>query len=469
MNTTLSKDIYLYISAACNLKCNYCYISKNSHLKEVDDIIAESFKKEHYYLNLAKHYLDNDLSNVDTLEFWGAEPTLGLYRVDNTVRDFIQECPKLYHFVFSTNCTTKETVPSIKHFLDVLSEYTNRQFLISLQISVDGPAEFTDLTRGEGTTEKILKNYKELIDSQILRAYPNVECKIQLKPTLNKETLKMLETKEQNLYYYQWLEENFYDITPSENIKFYSLPNFAVPGEYTKEDGERLAQVIKIQKELEKEDKEKHYFKYYKRIALFSGDLDTDNISCKDLCVYGGFCSPAISHIGFLPNDEVCLCHRAFTNFVESYTQDESNETKDPSAIIKMAGDSKAINSFICKNYDEYKNYERRMRNFYFDPAYDKYQNPDGFTALKATIANQVMMLAAAGQILPKYKRYDEAIKVANYFVNSDYPICQHANLSISGINTCMTLGDLRMFCNGAIDLLLEKEENENDLLARTE
>ena len=60
------------------------------------------------------------------------------------------------------------------------------------------------------------------------------------------------------------------------------------------------------------------------------------------------------------------------------------------------------------------------MRNFYFDPTYDKYQNPDGFTALKATIANQVMILAAAGQILPKYKRYDEAIKVANYFVNSD-------------------------------------------------
>ena len=124
MDTTLSKDIYLYISAACNLKCNYCYISKNSHLKEIDDIIAESFKKEHYYLNLAKHYLDNNLSNVDTLEFWGAEPTLGLHRVDNTVRDFIQECPKLYHFVFSTNCTTKETVPSIKHFLDILSEFT---------------------------------------------------------------------------------------------------------------------------------------------------------------------------------------------------------------------------------------------------------------------------------------------------------------------------------------------------------
>lgn len=459
MNTNSSKSIYFYIGALCNLKCNYCYISKNKYLKDIDDLMIESFKKDKFYLNLAKTYLEQDLPLVDTIEFWGAESTLALDRTHNTVRDFIEACPKLCKFLFSTNCTTPQTIPVTKNFLDLLAEYPDRKFELHIQISVDGPEEYTDAGRGIGTTKKIIENFNKLIESKLLFAYDNVDCKIHLKPTLNSDTLKLLENKENIIKYFQWFEDTFYDKMPRHLYVAYALPNLAIPAEYSSDDGKRFAKILALQDQIDKENKELHYFKYFQSIMLFNFYQKIEGLNSRNLCSQGGFCAPGVQHIGFLPDGQVCVCHRAFTNFIDSYCSSSENETEHQTAIVKNANQAKAINNLICKDYDDFKNFERKMRNFYYKKGYDTDQKVLQNTSLKATITNQVMILAASGQILPKYKRYDEAVRVANFFVNSRYPICMHANLTMSGINMCLPLGDLRMFCNGALDFILAKQE----------
>ena len=77
--------IILYDTAICNLKCSYCFVSKNEGLKIVDKELEDSFKDSDYYLNLAKKYLDNDLSNITHVEIWGAEVLLHLDRTFNFI------------------------------------------------------------------------------------------------------------------------------------------------------------------------------------------------------------------------------------------------------------------------------------------------------------------------------------------------------------------------------------------------
>lgn len=42
----------------CNLNCRYCNIDKNPILKDIDQILEESFKDD-YYFNRVKKYFPN--------------------------------------------------------------------------------------------------------------------------------------------------------------------------------------------------------------------------------------------------------------------------------------------------------------------------------------------------------------------------------------------------------------------------
>ena len=92
--------IILYDTALCNLNCSYCFISKNQGLKEVDEELKKSFADKDYYLNLAKKYLNNDLSNITHLEIWGGETLLHLDRTFNFIDQLINNSPNFFNIMF---------------------------------------------------------------------------------------------------------------------------------------------------------------------------------------------------------------------------------------------------------------------------------------------------------------------------------------------------------------------------------
>ena len=65
-------------SSSCDLKCSYCYITKNCSFYNYDSIVKEAWRSGSYLTKIKQVFqkLDADPTQVKDLEFWGGEPTL---------------------------------------------------------------------------------------------------------------------------------------------------------------------------------------------------------------------------------------------------------------------------------------------------------------------------------------------------------------------------------------------------------
>ena len=54
----------LYATATCNLKCKYCYIDKTPILKEIDNILVESYKDDYYFNFMKDMFYQENLREV---------------------------------------------------------------------------------------------------------------------------------------------------------------------------------------------------------------------------------------------------------------------------------------------------------------------------------------------------------------------------------------------------------------------
>ena len=99
----------------------------------------------------------------------------------------------------------------------------------------------------------------------------NTELILHFKPTLDNESIKILQTKEKIIEYYQ-----FFDIliSAAKNINnpnlviFDTVPNTASPSPHTTEDGILFANLCRLCNEIQNEGCDK-YFKIYKYIMPY--------------------------------------------------------------------------------------------------------------------------------------------------------------------------------------------------------
>ena len=73
----------------CNLNCTYCTIDKNPALKEVDDLLAESYENYQEYLDRIDKYLPNPYQ-LRRIETWGGEPTYAWERMIPMIHKLIE-------------------------------------------------------------------------------------------------------------------------------------------------------------------------------------------------------------------------------------------------------------------------------------------------------------------------------------------------------------------------------------------
>ena len=90
----------VFSCSICNLNCVYCNIDKNPALKELDDILEDSFKRD-YYFNRIKKYFNKD--GLRTLETWGGEPLLKIERIFPLIDSLVKYYPNFQTFFSSTN------------------------------------------------------------------------------------------------------------------------------------------------------------------------------------------------------------------------------------------------------------------------------------------------------------------------------------------------------------------------------
>lgn len=446
--------LILYTTATCNLNCTYCFIDKNPALVKIDNWLDESFMQTpDYYFNLAKEMFIRE--NLEEMQMWGGEPFLAMHRAYHTVDECIKYFPNLKTFMASTNMVSPQFSDEFWGLIDVLGKHSDRQFTFRLQLSCDGPTEFTDVNRGEGVSEKIREVFHKLVQDVQTKLPNNVTLAAHMKPTLDIRAIGMLQTEEAVYNYFHFFE-NYYqyylDNNKKSNFKFsLPIPNTAVPSPHTKEDGIKFANYCRITRKLEKEKRFKHY-KVCTSFVRKRKSADSLPLSLSGQC--GGHCGNGRASIGLLPNNMISCCHNGFVDMLSEYKKNvmaNNSEHLDTTVIEKGLFTNQHNSLIFDKDSREFEMYQRELEEFY-----DK-----NSTAKVTNLASLILLCARNGQVEEKYKNKEEAIRGA-YFILMHTAYCVRDNLGTSGSIYMPPIGFVRLLLNGAREYIEEDCENGN-------
>lgn len=443
------KTCVLYTTAVCNLNCSYCYIDKNPALKRIDDMLDKSFEGD-YYFDFIREMFPN-IGQLETIEVWGGEPFLRMDRIYHTLHRVIGHYPFFRTIFASTNHAFDGWVDQVLGLAQQFGKYPDRDFTFSLQLSVDGPPEIQDKNRGAGVAEKCEKNFRELL-ARVGDTLPgNVTLIMHHKPTLTLETIRMLSNKQAIRDYYTYFDNLIHEVRALgfTNVQMMpNLPNTAQPIPAAREDGEMFAQFCRLCRELELENKETKFVQYYDHFLphrRFYVPYGPTSYRYRDFT-----CGTGHTVVGLLPGRIVSACHNGFVDLVGEYkklsTANEGRTVIDPSMFFSQAPTRFAIPQM------EYPAYERHMGHF----------AKNGTSARLAGITAQILMLAMTGQVDEKYIDEKEALQAA-IFYQSHMSFCVRDNYAVTGSVSTVPLGMLRLFLNGAKDVIEQAELEERD------
>ena len=437
----------IYPTGVCNLNCRYCGINKNPALKEIDEVLGESFKGDYYFNRIKEYFPRKDmLRNVET---WGGEPFIHMDRIYPLVRQLIDYYPYFDSMYSSTNFSYNSWLDQFFGLMDVFGEYPYRDFKYCLQLSVDGPTEINDAGRGNGVTERCIANFDKLVAALAEGRLPsNVRLTITEKGTLDCGTIKNLLSKDKIIEYYQFYEDNFIDKIaklklPNVGIT-HGIPNTAVPSPVTVQEGKEFAEFCRMCREIEAENAEKHYFKYYQEITPFGSDVTQDWLTYK----YGYHtCGTGDSVVGFLPDNMMSTCHEGFTQMVEDYEKYNALDKNEQKSITfdKFVGEQKVS---LCTNDEGYATFEYKMSTYCQEET----------TARLATSAAMNTALAMAGQVDEAFLDETNALKGA-IFIQAHTSYCIKDNYNKTGSYTMTPVGIYKLLLNGAMRYIQHEGE----------
>lgn len=429
----------LYTCGVCNLQCRYCGIDKNPVLKDIDAALGKSFEGD-YYFNRIKEYFPNR-GQLKRIETWGGEPFMKMDRIYHTLHKVIQHYPYFCEMYSSTNFSYPTWTDQVFGLFDQFGQYPDRDFSYCLQLSCDGPEYINDAGRGEGVTKKCLENFNKLLSEMKERLPDNVHLVMTIKATLDNDSIRNLCDKQKLIEYYQFFEEEF--ITKALDLKMDNVeiigahPNTAVPSPVTKEEGELFAEFCRICREIEAENYQKKYFKYYREITPFTTDI------CQDCLTYNyayHTCGTGTSMIGFLPDNMLSTCHEGFTFFIEEYKKMAATSDRIDHSTINFDTFLQDQTVKYCVNDAGYAEHERQMSLY----------NVPGAKARLGNLTALILTLALAGQIEPCYANQENALKAA-IFIQAHTSYCIKDNYNRTGSITNTPVGILKLLLNGAM------------------
>lgn len=439
MKKTNLRELIIYPSGICNLKCKYCYIVKNKYLKEIDDSLKKSFEDRYYYVNFLEKLSEFfNIQTMDRIALWGAEPSLGYSRCSDLLGVLTRKYQNVSTLMASSNMTTDCLVDGIFEILYKVSG-CGHNVTFNQQISIDGPAWINETNRGIGTTKKIIDNFDKIL-SLDGKMPEGTKIRFQFKPTLSVDQIVEMTSKERIKEYFNFFEENFYKkVTGLKNISCGKAGiSLVSPANYTVDDGLAYAEFCRLCKEMERSGECNAYLANDFRLEHECRNYGSGSYKCT-----GGFCGLGVSNIGLLPDYNLCLCHRTFGSFCENYNKDASTFTSKfvPDRIFEGQKD---FESSLFK-FENTENVLRIYRDYY----------SKNTTTLLVSLTNMIRGLANCGQILPKYKDEQTALKAAKIYQQC-HGICAKDCYDLTGTLSSVSLGGLRLMLNGAIEYLAE-------------
>lgn len=448
------KSAELYLSSSCNLKCSYCYISKNPGFYELDKMVQKNLSNNIYLKNLKKAFPDKYA--LEELILWGGEPSLGFEPFGNHLYSILDEFPNITKFMTSTNFCT-----DIKNFTDLFDKINDygRPVEFKIQISLDGPIYINDTNRGLGTTEAILENLRSLTEYANEKQWENLNLSMSFKPTISIENIKhfLSGTQEENFKrvvgYHKFFEsifEEFENTNQNSKIELNSKPamTYVMPGQYTSEDGKLFTEFLKLMHEIEKEHDQHPIFKFTNRIDATRNRM----LKGYEAFVRGstcGYCSIFKSRMAILPTEEGLMagCHRSFSDYFESYLKGRE-DLNERNVISVSEGLTNAVkdNFFYSITQSDMLKMQEKMRQIY-----------SAIELPIVAIASLIYELALIGQTDPVYLDDNDKLVRAAYIIRNNTP-CLYDHMATTGTFMTMDPSVIRLYCNGAIEYILESE-----------
>lgn len=436
--------VVLYTCGVCNLNCRYCTIDKNPILKDIDNLLGESFEGDYYYNRIKEYFPRKD--QLKRLETWGGEPFLKMERIYPLVHKLINYYPYFNEMFSSTNFAYDGWIDKFMGLMNCFKAHPKRQFKYDLQLSVDGPEYINDNNRGHGVTKKCIENFNKLIDIIEQGNFPdNVKLCFMLKGTWDTDCIHKLNNKEKLIEFFQFYESAYMDRVHklnNPNISIIeSIPNTAVPAPVTQEDGKIFAQLVQKCREIEGENLIHHYFKYYRRITPFT---DGKCSNCLSYCGIRHNCGSGSTMLGLLPHNMVSACHEGFVQMVEKY-KEYANIRSDKELTVQLDHFLTEHPVPMCMSDEGYLIHEKKMETY----------NNLNSTAQTATTVGMIIALAMSGQINKKYLNEYNALYAARYIATTT-AYCIKNNYAVTGSFLLESVDLYKLLLNGALEYLTQ-------------
>lgn len=460
--------ITLFTTALCNLNCSYCYIckDKNGGLKKIDEDLEKMYETGEYIETV----LDIDPEAKDyikELSLWGGEPFLGIYRLIDHLDEFFINFPNINFIDTSTNLTLPDHYKRIQDLIDAidknyhllnLSKHGSQKFKISIQISIDGPEEMNDITRGSGSTKKICDNWKEVVNN--LKFDP---CKYEIefftKTTLSRSSWKFIDTPEKAYKWCEFFHKALHEPWEKSGCEAYyrhGLWNNAAPTEWTKEDGLKYAEVSRIfQKIFPKVKEDFSSFRSFvsivpESILAINTLKEEHDFNFKSLQNYfkcrrcGMGCGVFSFNIVPIPNKKFTMCHRGLFDAYTEYTNNLSQqEHLNDLATMWSTIDTR---SWVL-NKEGLLQMHKTINKLY------EYENQIFFT----DAVQQIKTYADNGIIDSKYSNIENILPTLGFFLLTAQ--CIQDCFIFGGTWTTRTPLEIPLMYNGTMDVIVEEIE----------
>lgn len=456
-----TEELRLFSAASCNLNCSYCYLHKNSFVKELDANICKAWENGEYVRNVEAvlKRLDVCPLNIIKCQFWGGETLLHTNVITPNIQSLCNILPNVYDWYLSTNWMI-----DVDEFINLLIEIdknTKPHSVFRLQTSIDGYSENMLKYGHNGNWDTYYKNFEKLANFINNRRLINIDrFVISTKVTMTKEVYFDQFKDEQGILEYmkymldlnKYLVELFANKMVSINLGLPSLPH---PKIHTTEDGIKLGAIARRWDSLS-----------YRAYKNFQYD-DIDDISILGSILFG---MGAIGKQQNLLNTEP-LCGQTWGSLAINYDGTISNCTANLlHSFEEYWSQMKNKNSF---EYQTKKMYDRVTYNplKMTDEELDDYiyyqilglRKSNGIIA--SMLASEVYELALSGQIPLKYGLNRKENLRGCAIVNSTSR-CNLQNIESCHDQFATPLGQIRLLLNGADCLLQDINSNrENTIL----
>ena len=266
------KRAQLFISGNCPSNCSYCYINKCDFFDEIDRDIKKRIR-DNTLFNKLKTQTGNSLERLTLI---GAETSINLDIITNKLNYLDKNFPKLKAIQIYSSLANPVKV---KNFI---IECGKRGIKVILRVSLSGPRFITDKVDDSGIMSEIPENLLEIISGiKDEKINTDIHWSVTIPIELLNEMAENSELISEYITFFEGLNERIAKShnNPSINLDFRYNPNVANKGNFTKENGKKLALFVQ-------EARKKNLF--LQRNSIVSDFLKKDKILASDFSCYAG-------------------------------------------------------------------------------------------------------------------------------------------------------------------------------------